>query len=392
MGSRLRTKLIAVAGLLVSTACDPSRHANMHQSNPGDEVSHTLSVPEWRLYEELRIGKDGLDTDVLFQQIAGILVGRDGEILVLDRKGSNKINVFDCLGRHVRALGKSGRGPGELVNPTGLAGWLPTGEIVVVDPGQAAYLILDSTGVERLRLPRPYSVAIYPARLEVDKAGQIWEEIPGGGGINVVQFNANMKPEAIHPLPLPSPPRSMATARDGRLRITIPFSGQLIHHVSKDRTLYYAMSDEYVVSWSNLADPVRAGVIQRVAEPALVTDECIAGAMAGLEWFIQQGGRLTPSMLPQSHPVLRRLWTDDRDQLWVERNRDGTADHLQFDVYDTNGIPIASVTGPRARVAAAVPVVRGGFIYLVLLDLYDVPFLARFRIQGWPEPQDPCGM
>jgi hypothetical protein len=377
---------------LVTVACDTSVQANRHSLNSAVDREQVPSVEVWQLGERLRLGgPDGPGTHTPFHEVTALLVGQRGDVFVLDRKADSKIQVFDCRGRHVRTLGRSGRGPGELVNPTGLAGWLPAAEIVVVDPGQAAYVALDTIGIERLRSPRTSPVATYPARVGVDVNGYVWEELPSQGEIIRVRLGPDLEPLDSYTLPLPNLPRNYIAARNGRIRIPVPYSPQLIYHVSKAGVLYYASNDEYTIHWMNLANSGDRGVIRGLAEPAVVTEKDIDATIAGLEWFTRQGGTLTAGTFPRHHPVLRRFWTDDENHLWVQHNQTAAADPLQFDVYDARGNLIAHVTGPSGTAAAASPIMHRGFLYLVLVDPYDIPFLVRFRILGRTEVHDPCG-
>lgn len=75
------------------------------------------SSTAWRLEEELRIGVAHGDPVREFGVIAGIGVGPDDRIYVLDRQ-SLEIRVFDQGGDVVFTFGRPGGGPGELAGPS----------------------------------------------------------------------------------------------------------------------------------------------------------------------------------------------------------------------------------------------------------------------------------
>jgi hypothetical protein len=75
------------------------------------------SSTAWRLEEELRIGVAHGDPVREFGVIAGIGVGPDDRIYVLDRQ-SREIRVFDRRGDVAVTFGRPGGGPGELTGPS----------------------------------------------------------------------------------------------------------------------------------------------------------------------------------------------------------------------------------------------------------------------------------
>ena len=67
---------------------------------------------EWRLVEELRLGRvDGTGPEV-FGDVHDVAVDGKGHIYVLD-VGSKEVRVFDREGRHLRDMVRNGGGPGE---------------------------------------------------------------------------------------------------------------------------------------------------------------------------------------------------------------------------------------------------------------------------------------
>ena len=101
------------------------------------------SLPSWRYTEELRIGSEDDDAKG-FSDIRGILVVRNGNIWVIE--GSlQEIRVFDPAGKHLKTIGRNGKGPGEFTYADGLA-TAPNGTIWVHDPKNARFSIFDQEG------------------------------------------------------------------------------------------------------------------------------------------------------------------------------------------------------------------------------------------------------
>jgi hypothetical protein len=80
--------------------------------------------------ERVRIG-DGDDPEELFQDVVGVVLTRDG-LLVIGDIGSHEIRFFDATtGRHLRTVGGSGQGPGEINGIWDLVG--TRDELIAVD-------------------------------------------------------------------------------------------------------------------------------------------------------------------------------------------------------------------------------------------------------------------
>lgn len=124
--------------LLVSAGCGQEPPASDTPEFSGDErfvVSDpgpdAADAAEWRLVEDLRIGRvDGAGPEV-FGQVAAVEIDPDGRIYVAEGR-PHQIRVFDADGRHVRTIGSEGRGPGQFSLISGLA-W-HSGFLWVMDP------------------------------------------------------------------------------------------------------------------------------------------------------------------------------------------------------------------------------------------------------------------
>jgi hypothetical protein len=94
----------------------------------------------WTISEEIRIGTTN-EGPHSFNDIRGFAIAPDGSILILDYQ-TQDIRVFDPRGRHVRTVGRSGSGPGELRNANGMATLS-----VIVAPAPDQFVQRQCTGV-----------------------------------------------------------------------------------------------------------------------------------------------------------------------------------------------------------------------------------------------------
>jgi hypothetical protein len=121
--------LVLGAGALPATGCSADTSAERGAREPlvRDSAGVRTVVnfeprwgpgEEWRISEEpvLRIGMvDGAE-EYLFDRIRGVTRLSDGTIVVLNA-GDSQLRYFAPDGRHLRSVGRSGQGPGEMISP-----------------------------------------------------------------------------------------------------------------------------------------------------------------------------------------------------------------------------------------------------------------------------------
>ena len=95
--------------LLAFTLLPAGSPVGLRGQGPSDVLTLRWTVGP----ERVRIG-DGDDPEELFQDVVGVVLTRDGSLVIGDM-GSDEIRFFDATtGRHLRTVGGSGRGPGEI--------------------------------------------------------------------------------------------------------------------------------------------------------------------------------------------------------------------------------------------------------------------------------------
>ena len=122
----------------------------------------------WRVTEELVIGSDTLGDEYRFGRIGDLAVAPNGNIAVIDQLAS-VVRVFDTRGRHVRTIGRPGKGPGELsINSNGIYA-LPGDSLLVLDPGE-----------RRMTVFAPDGTVGRVTALPPTPTGQGWLRLPDG--------------------------------------------------------------------------------------------------------------------------------------------------------------------------------------------------------------------
>jgi hypothetical protein len=94
--------------------------------------------------------------------------------------------------------------------------------------------------------------------------------------------------------------------------------------------------------------------------------------------FVQQGGVVDRSRIPDVKPPIERLWLDDLGYLWTQRSRPENASGTLFDVFDPEGRYLGEVLAPLSLQTV---LIRGAALYAVA-TVEEVPVIVRFRIRG----------
>lgn len=97
------------------------------------------------LKEDLAIGVDSGDENLMFGSVADIGLDAAGNIFILDWEG-HRVQVFDSQGKFLRSIvGKQGQGPEEVAMLGGVA-VSPSGMIAVLDRGGNKVLLFSANG------------------------------------------------------------------------------------------------------------------------------------------------------------------------------------------------------------------------------------------------------
>jgi len=388
----------AVLGLLVGTACsraeggatwegeiDTLASGTVVVTNPATGVWDPATV--WRVVEEVRIGTvDGTGPD-LFGRVAALELDALGRIYVLEGQ-AQELRVFERDGRHVRTIGRKGGGPGEFNEAIGMA-WSPTGDLWVVDPQNNRISVIDTAGTFLTSHHALGGFVFMPWPGGFDTAGAFYNYAPdlSGGAFRMllVRFDSALNPiDSIRPPHYEGPENYFEVVRDegrSRMRSGVPFSPGLEWQLTPAGDFWAALTGPYeLLRLSAAGDTLRR--VTRVFEPVPVTGEDVDSAIAGLEWFTGQGGKVDRSRIPGVKPALREFFVADDGHLWVAvATRDRADDGYVFDVFDPEGRYLGPLRLPFRLSGYPRPVIRDGIVIGVTEDELEVPFVVRARLE-----------
>jgi 6-bladed beta-propeller len=343
------------------------------------------STTAWRVVEELRIGTLEGEGPDLFGEVQAVEIDPKGRIWVLEGQ-SQELRVFDRDGRHVRTIGRKGGGPGEFAQPIGLT-WSPAGDLWIPDPQNNRISVVDTGGnfTRSHRMLGGWVIMPWPGGF--DARGAFYNFVPDpsptrGFAIKMVRYDT-----ALVALDTLTPPRWTGpenffelVSADGRNRMqsSVPYSPGLDWELTPDGDFWLVLTGSYeLYRVSGKGDTVRK--VTKPFEQIRVTGEDVDSAVAGLEWFTKQGGKVDRSRIPSVKPAVRSLFVADDGYLWVEPMTTDLSDRGRvYDVFDPEGRYLGRLGLPFRMVGT--PVVRGDVLVTVTRDELEVPYVVRARI------------
>lgn len=341
----------------------------------------------WRIQEVVRIGSaDGRGPDV-FGRLISIEVDGAGRIYAFDGQ-AQELRVFDTDGAHIRTIGRKGGGPGEFRQVIGMA-WGPEGDLWVVDPSNNRVSVIDTAGQQVADHVIPGGFVIMPWPGGFDDAGRFYNVVPDPGAEGfrtaLVQYDSELEPLDTIQTPIYPGEGNFFEARSesGYMRATVPFSPGLVWRLASSGRIWFALTGEYRLFERTLeGDTLR--VISRESEPLPVSGVDIDSAIASLEWFTRQGGKIDRSKFPSVKPAISTFFLSDDGTIWVVPVTEGRSRErfAELDVFDDLGRYLGRLGLPFTLGESPTPIFRGGTIYGVSHDELDVPYVVVGRILG----------
>ena len=355
--------LLIVTG---GSACTGSeQRATTTQVDTIGDIVHVRSIPAavtWSLTELMTIhGGDHGFTAV------SMAVDRDRNLYIADYVEAT-IQVFDSTGAWIRAIGRRGAGPSEFEDLYSIA-WLGD-TLVALDPGNSRVGLLTRSG---------------------DWLGHRQQRRIGGDGVRLIQGDRAVYAPGVlvrdsvvvatlirhtadgwkDTVELPDRRRGqppigiVCETPDGGIHgFSIPFSSRPLLTVSPGGDLVLARSGEYRISFARAGDTIR--VVEAPANPIPVIAAEWADSLRSYQAWKEKfaGAPCDPPGVsaPATRPVIQDIWFDDEGRMWVERTDQGGA---TFDVFNTDGILMASLPGPT-RDHGVIPTVRNGRLYVLV--------------------------
>lgn len=152
-----------------------------------------------------------------------VAVAPDGRVYVADT-GNKRIVVFAPSGRELASFGRPGSGPGELVEPVGLAIDPEAGTLWVADTGNRRVQAFDLDGRPRAQWRVPGWEAFQTEPYLAWRDGLVWASDAPAGRVNGFDTTGALR----RSLAVPGLPRGLDVARDGTLLVVQGADGRLL--------------------------------------------------------------------------------------------------------------------------------------------------------------------
>lgn len=358
---------------------------------------HVVSAPEgawdhfgsepWRLVEDLRIGVIEGDENYMFGSLRNVVPTADGRIWAMDSQAF-QLKLYDRNGTFIRAVGRSGQGPGEFgFNPCAFPG--PDGEIWVEAGrrwqwfdtqgellGQQPVTRQLGCGIQRWVSPDRF-VAVHavmnPETREPDSFFFIHDREPSG--------EVTVK-DTIHAPVLPEAPRVQWFDGEGRGRIqdVMPLVHRAFYLLGPNGHFWITEGggDYRITRQTLLGDTLI--IMERPYEPIPVPDSVREEVMPE-----RRRGNLTldrdfdPDDVPRVFPPFDRFIVGPDGILWVQRQLEGGL--YGFDVFSPDGRFLGPVEAPPEFDRMSIQRITPDHMYGTVKDEMDVAYVVRLSIQ-----------
>ncbi|MFQ5705644.1 MAG: 6-bladed beta-propeller, partial [Gemmatimonadales bacterium] len=322
------------------------------------------------------------DGPEVFSQVIGVEADGLGRIYVLDRQ-IQEVRVFQEDGSYVRTLGRKGEGPGEFRGADGL-GWGPQGRLWVVDQRLHRFSVYDTSGNYVTSYRAPMRIRQWEWSGSLTASGELYDfSLVGSGDESrpvVLLFDTVGQYPDTFALPHHETEFFKYDIGSSSGMTEVPFSPKLTWLVGPSGALWSGVADRYRIYRSTLeGDTLRA--IEREYDPVEVSSGEREAAEARVRDFVKSK-EIDLSRIPRYKPAFQRFTVDEAGVLWVRVSDSAERAGSGLDVFDPDGRYLGQVR-TRSRISQW-PLfrVRGGNVYFVTTDEFDVPFVVRARIEG----------
>lgn len=273
------------------------------------------------LEERLRLGALDADGPELFGQIAGLALGEDGEVFVLDGQAA-EVRVFSEDGTHLRSFGGEGEGPGELSNPSGLA-VDSSGTVWVMNWGNARYSGFDPATGAVVREPRRVlGFAAFPWRGAFEYSGRLVDiGLDATGEQAVLRLDDQFEPRDTLALPKPIA-EDRVTLRRGAIRVASlmdPFAPQSAWAPRVRAGIVVGEGSAYRLHRIDFGSDTSV-TIELDRAPIRVTTAERDSALSFFQDMSASLDGVTPDRPPNPgdvKPLHGAIFVDDHDRTWV---------------------------------------------------------------------------
>lgn len=348
-------------------------------------------VPEWVFKEDLRIGSERDDVTG-FSDIRGLLVDQKGNIWVLEAS-TQEIRIFDPTGRHLRNVGRKGKGPGEFVYADGMA-LAPDGLVWVHDPQNVRFSIFDQEGKFVRQQLAPASGYGFVWAGGIDSRYRIWDQIyteDPKDPLATRMRRASSDWTRVDTLTLPGCRVPGEKPGDAVFRhpggtTSVPFYPGSVSAVDYTTGSYWCAPSgaEYRVLKLGLERRDTLVRINGNAARVPVTSSERDSAINYVKERMKRRGEAPQdwSRIPRYKPMLLSAFVADDGRLWVRRS--STDAHSPFDVYSPQGKLLATARFTLPISVIKRPVIKGSVAYFISQLPGELPYVVRGRLVPAP--------
>jgi hypothetical protein len=390
--------------------------------------------PVLRAAEQQRLGSTD-DPDFGFSSVAGLDVDRDGNLYV-GEGGDAQIRVYSPDGRLLRRIGREGEGPGEfrraprfgVVNDTVWAfdyalrritlftregALLSTGQVTPVripTPTCYGYVLPESMRPDGRFTSRLGSIQC--SRNDPPSGVQPGDSMPvprvlfdaTGTPVDTLGWDASPDPRMVAPpgasqdrfqmiqvgtrrLLVPDPPTDLPQwiyLPDGTLILDAPTATDPARGTFSVTRVRIAGDTVYRREFAYRPVAYTAQELDAIALAGTrgfgPAGEAEAGSGAGPQADAAAARALRAAMnFPEFRPWIGNARLDADGRLWIPRD-DTDATNVKWLILDAMGLPLGhlEISGRPSFLWS-----RGDVLWVSVRDEFDVPWLVRYRVEGW---------
>jgi hypothetical protein len=361
-----RTRAAACAALAL-TACG---------RGGGDKVEEiTLRVPGWTLERAAMVGGEHATPDAALYDVISVEEDAAGNFYALNQ-GDKRILAFDSTGRFLRAIGRRGKGPGEMLAPLAIAPWGADG-LFVLDPVNARLNRFRRSDGAFLGAAPAGGEGISLRRMRMTPDGRVFVEahrptVLTGARTSqpFVALMDTLTGNLTRVLELDPVSRLQVKQESGVRVMDRPFSPRPVWAVDSRGDVLFGTGSTFEVF--RQAGGQRQVVVRGEGEAQPVTG---FDRQAFLDRRRQQANAAGIDF-PETKPFYNDLLTDTDDRVWVQTPR--AEGSRAWEIFDRSGRKAGELLLPAKTYLRGI---SRGSLYVVQLDDNDVETLLRFRLR-----------
>lgn len=379
---------VLIKALLVTLAMVPA--GETLRAQPSNHASVPVRKKEFAVTLTIGGGDEKTEAKV-FETISGLDLATNGDIFVSDLS-VNEVHVFNGMGEFKYAIGRKGRGPGDLSNPCCIA--LTEGNrLWVREMGNRRLSVFDvgNTSARFLRsVPTQSNVGSFD-RISFSKDGNILDvkSVPArhdSPDLRMVRLFLNSTGSIVESDTVPSSPtdsldQETFVSKGGFSTYSTPFGAKALRTFGPSGMAAYAVSTNYQVRLVDSHGKVIAD-IQRLSEPIPLSKHETWLADSMIDRIAKNTSRARAEMKmqpPRNKPVIAGMSFDLDGRLWIERSVREGQPHLA-DVYNSMGKLVTMVQWP-ADVDLSFRTVRGNVALGTSQDSDGQPQVVRLGLR-----------